>query len=314
MDPSTAFSTPATAPAWQRWLVFSPLARIVIYAALVFGIGYLTHVGLVTTGWLAPSASPALRALARMAAELLPTVLAYLVLVLLIERRRIRELSLPAVLTWGVPGFIGGFVLFSAVVGLLWLFGSYHVLGVNSNVDWLPAVLVAGIGAGISEEVLTRGVLFRVTEEGLGTWWALAISAAFFGLAHIFNPGATWWSSAAIAIEAGILLALIFHVTRSLWACIGLHAAWNITQGTIFGIPVSGTHADGWLVSSRTGPDWLSGGVFGAEASVVALTMCSVVSAALLVVALRRKTIVLPSWRRKKAETVSALSVARATG
>jgi uncharacterized protein len=300
MAPSIAFTTPASAPAWQRWLVLSPLARIVIYAALVYGIGYLAHAGLATTGWLTPSASPSHRAFAQMTVELVATVLSYLVLVLLIERRSVRELSLPAVVTWGIPGFIGGFVLFSIVVGLLWLFGSYHVQGVNPNVDWLPEVLVAGIGAGIGEEVLTRGVLFRVTEEGLGTWWALAISAAFFGLAHIFNPGATWWSSAAIAIEAGILLALLFHVTRSLWTCIGVHAAWNITQGTIYGIPVSGGHADGWLVSNRTGPDWLSGGVFGAEASVVALAACSLVSAALLVIALRRKTIVLPSWRRKR--------------
>jgi uncharacterized protein len=297
---SIAFTTPASAPAWQRWLVLSPVARIVMYAALVFGIGYLARAGFALSGWLSPAATPTHLAFARMMVELVTTVLSYLVLVLLIERRPVRELALPAVVTRGVPGFIGGFVLFSTVVGLLWLFGSYHVLGTNPKVDWLPEVLVAGIGAGIGEEVLTRGVLFRVTEEGLGTWWALAISAAFFGLAHIFNPGATWWSSLAIAIEAGILLALLFHVTRSLWACIGLHAAWNITQGTIYGIPVSGGHSDGWLVSSRTGPDWLSGGVFGAEASVVALATCSLVSAVLLMIALRRKTIVPPSWRRAK--------------
>ncbi|GLQ49307.1 lysostaphin resistance A-like protein [Dyella flava] len=301
MAQSIDFATPPSAPAWQRWLVFSPAARIVIYAALVFVAGYLVHAALPMSGWTGLAASPAQHAFARMTAELVPTVLGYLVLVLLIERRPVRELSLPAVVTRGLPGFIGGVVLFSTVVGLLWLLGSYHVLGVNPNVDWLPAVLIGGIGAGISEEVLTRGVLFRVVEEGLGTWWALVISAAFFGIAHIFNPGATWWSSLAIAIEAGILLALVFHVTGSLWSCIGLHAAWNITQGTIYGIPVSGDRADGWLVSTLTGPDWLSGGAFGAEASVVALATCSLVSLALLIIALCGKTIVPPSWRRNKA-------------
>jgi hypothetical protein len=182
---------------------------------------------------------------------------------------------------------------------VLWLLGSYHVLGTNPHADWLPQVLVAGIGAGIAEEIITRGVLFRVAEEGLGSGWALLISAVFFGAAHIANPGATLWSSAAIAIEAGILLALLYLVTRSLWTCIGLHAAWNIAQGTIYGIPVSGTHADGWLVSSRSGPDWLSGGAFGAEASVVALALCSLCSVALLVVAWRRRLFVPPCWRRR---------------
>jgi hypothetical protein len=164
------------------------------------------------------------------------------------------------------------------------------------------------VGAGVAEEIITRGVLFRMTEEGLGTWWALAISALFFGGAHIFNPGATWWSSLAIAIEAGVLLALLYHVTRSLWSCIGLHAAWNVMQGTVFGIPVSGTAAHGWLISSRTGPDWLSGGVFGAEASVVALLVCLCCSMVLLVIALRRGSIVPPAWRQRRAMVATATS------
>jgi hypothetical protein len=69
-------------------------------------------------------------------------------------------------------------------------------------------------------------------------------------------------------------------------------------QGTVYGIPVSGTTADGWLVSTRSGPDWLSGGAFGAEASVVALVLCSLVSSALLAIALRRGNLVPPRWWR----------------
>lgn len=308
MQETVAFRTPALAPSWQRWLIFSPLARIVIYAALVFGIGYVVHDGLVMLGWMSKTATPLQHALAVLSMQLLSTVISYVILVLLIERRRMHELSLRTVPTYGAAGLLAGFLIFSIVVGLLWLFGSYHVLGVNADVNWLPAVLVAGLGAGIGEEVLTRGALYRIVEEGLGTWWALAISAIFFGGAHIFNPGASLWSSLAIAIEAGILLALVFHVTRTLWACIGLHAAWNITQGTIYGIPVSGSDAKGWLISSRTGPDWLSGGAFGAEASVVALAVCTSVSVVLLLIALRRKSIVRPSWSRRATASYEAIS------
>jgi membrane protease YdiL (CAAX protease family) len=287
-----AFVTPPDAPGWKRWLVYSPLARIVIFAALMTGLSFADHAIVVRLGWLAKTATPLQHALATLSLQLLPALIAYLILVLLIERRRPAELSLRALPTFGVGGLFMGVVLFSIVVGILWLVGSYHVTGTNPNVDWLPEVLVAGIGAGIGEEIAVRGVLFRVVEEGLGTWWALAISALFFGAAHVANPGATLWSSAAIAIEAGVLFALLYHLTRSLWACVGLHAAWNIMQGTVYGIPVSGSKAHGWLVSYRTGPDWLSGGSFGAEASVVALLVCSALSAILLVVALRRGSIV----------------------
>jgi uncharacterized protein len=230
--------------------------------------------------------------------ELIPTVAAYLCLVTWFECRRAVELKLRTIPTYGLVGLLAGATLFSAVVGILWLLGCYHVIGTNPHADWLPEVLLVGVCAGISEEIISRGVLFRISEEGMGTWFGLAVSAAFFGLAHMGNAGATLWSTAAIAIEAGLLFGMLYHVTRSLWACIGLHAAWNVMQGTVFGIPVSGTHADGFLVSKLTGPDWLSGGSFGAEASVVALGLCSLCTIALLVIALRRGSIVLPFWRR----------------
>ncbi|MHB1271775.1 MAG: CPBP family intramembrane glutamic endopeptidase [Rhodanobacter sp.] len=293
-----AFTTPPNAPRWQRWLVFSPVARIAFFAAMLVVFSMLTHTAVVVLGWTAQTADPLHHALATLSMQLLPALLGYMILVRLIEQRRLHELSLRSVPTYGLAGLATGAVLFSVVVGVLWLAGSYHVTGTDPQVDWLPGVLVAGIGAGIGEEIIARGVLFRIVEEGLGTWWALAISALFFGAAHIFNPGATLWSSASIAIEAGLLLAMLYHVTRSLWACIGLHAAWNIMQGTVYGIPVSGSAGKGWLISNRSGPDWLSGGAFGAEASVVALLVCSVLSLVLLRIALQQGSIA-PLRRRR---------------
>lgn len=293
-----AFVTPPNATLWQRRMVFSPLARIVFFAALYFVIFKVVSASVGALGLLSPGGSPNLRALGIMLMQLIPAIGAYLVLVKAVERRPVRELAWRDLPRRGLPGLLLGAAIFSAVVLVLWLAGSYHVTGTNPEVNWVPALLTTGLGAGIGEEIITRGVLYRIVEEGLGTWWALAISALFFGAAHIFNPGATVWSSLAIAIEAGILLALLYLVTRSLWTCVGLHAAWNVMQGTVFGIPVSGTAAHGWLVSERSGPDWLSGGVFGAEASVVALIICTAVSALLLVIALRQGRILPPSWRR----------------
>jgi hypothetical protein len=293
-----AFTTPAGAPGWQRWVVLSPVGRIVFFIVMMIALTTIAHLGMIGSGFGDAKAPPLQRALARLLDQTLPTLLAYLLLVRLIERRKPHELSLRSLPLLSGVGLVIGTVLFCAVAGALWLLGVYHVTGTHPQVDWLPAVLTVGLGAGISEEIITRGALFRIVEEGMGTVWALAISAIFFGAAHIFNPGATLWSSAAIAIEAGLMLGMLYHVTRSLWPCMGMHAAWNVMQGTVFGVPVSGTHADGWLVSYRTGPDWLSGGVFGAEASVIALLICSAFTIALCVIAWRRRSFIAPSWRR----------------
>lgn len=296
-DSQPAFTTPASAPTWQRWLVYSPLARLLIYVAAFIPSVKLAEWALHAIGW-GRNAPPLQQGMAEFLGRSLPELAAYLVLVKLIERRPLTELAPRRLLPDGLRGLAAGAALFSIVVGVLWLVGSYHVVGFNPHADWLPALLMVGLGAGIGEELLFRGALFRIVEEGLGSWAALAISALFFGLAHAGNPGATAWSSAAIAIEAGLLFGLLYHVTRSLPLCMGVHTAWNFCQGTVYGIPVSGLQADGWLVSTRSGPDWLSGGVFGAEASVVALTLCTLCSAGLLVVAIRRRSLLPPSWMR----------------
>jgi len=292
-----AFVTPAQAPRWQRWLVFSPVARLVFFIALLVVAGMLF--GLMPHG---PAESAVAKALRELGFRAVAPLLAYLVLVKLIERRAVRELALRRLAPEGGFGLAAGVLLFSAVVGALWLLGSYDIVGTNPDAHWALAALTVGLGAGIGEEIMFRGVLYRLVEEGLGTWAALLVSALFFGAVHLNNPGATLWAGLAIAIEAGILFGLIYLVTRSLWICIGLHAAWNFMQGTVYGIPVSGTKADGWLVSTRSGPDWLSGGVFGAEASVIALALCTLVSAMLLTIAVRRGLIVPPSWRRQNVE------------
>jgi len=259
---------------------------------------FLVQVGFAWLGWSGKSASMYQRATGFFFSLAIPTLAAYLFLVRGIERRRPAELAWRRLLPHGLAGFAMGSLLISAVVGVLWLLGSYHVLGTNPQAPWATSLLVGGLASAIAEELAFRGVLFRVTEEGWGTWFALALSALVFGILHTANYAATAWSSMAIAIEAGLLLGLVYHVWRSLPLCMGVHLGWNFMQGTVYGIPVSGAQSQGWLVSTRTGPDWLSGGSFGAEASAVTVGLSLLCSLALVARTLRRRTIVGPSFVR----------------
>ena len=102
--------------------------------------------------------------------------------------------------------------------------------------------------------MLFRGILFRFLEQFGGSWFALALTSALFGLGHILNPNASAFSSFAIAVEAGVLLGGAYMLTRSLWAPIGLHAAWNFTQGYIYDVPVSGIDQQGMVEAQIVGP------------------------------------------------------------
>lgn len=214
-----------------------------------------------------------------------------------IERRPVTELPRNGTSRDLLVGAACGLLLGSATIGVIALFGGYQVTAWGSVAGALTIVgMMCAIA--VAEEVLFRGVIFRLIEQRFGTWLALVASAALFGLVHLVNPGATAWGAAAVAIEAGLMLGAAFVATGSLWLPIGLHVGWNITIAAIFGTVTSGgASRDALVIAMTPGPEWLTGGTFGPEASIIAVLLCSLATVALLVVAHRRGRIVAPRRR-----------------
>ncbi len=213
-----------------------------------------------------------------------------------IERAPDTELQLAGALPELAAGIAIGGALFSVMTGIVWLLGGIEFLGVR-GAGQIWTMLAIAIVSGTFEEVLFRGIVLRHLESLIGTWGALAFTSGLFGLLHITNPDATWFSSLAIALEAGILLGAAYLLTRRLWLAIGIHAAWNFTQGWVFSVPVSGGDAPlGLLITRRIGPDWLTGGDFGLEASVIAMLVATGAGLWLLALAARRGGFRRPIW------------------
>jgi membrane protease YdiL (CAAX protease family) len=220
------------------------------------------------------------------------------------ERRKTVELSSERAIREFASGSAIGFALFAATAGCLWLGGFYQVQGIG----YLPsAATLVGLGLlpAFLEEIVIRAIIFRITEDSLGTWIAMIISALLFGLSHMLNPGATWAAALCIAVEAGVLLAAAYVTTRRLWLPIGLHFAWNFTQGGIFGVAVSGITINGLLKSTLSGPELYTGGAFGAEASIFAVIICTSMAVVLIVLAVRDGKITRPFWSRTRTETAT---------
>lgn len=223
----------------------------------------------------------------------------YVALVRGIERRPATELGGHGASRELGFGLLIGAGLFSITMLILYGLGAAHLTGSGGWADVVPP-LAAALTAAVLEEIVFRGILFRIIEERLGTWIALAFTAALFGALHGANPGATVVSSVAIALEAGVLLAAAYMYTRRLWLPIGMHAAWNFTEGGVFGAAVSGGREHGVLATRITGSDLVSGGQFGPEASIVAVIVCLAAGVTLIVLAYRRGYIVKPFWKRAR--------------
>lgn len=194
-------------------------------------------------------------------------------------------------------GLLIGSAMCTAVIANIWFLGDYHVHGTGSVTGAL-ALLGVMAAAAVTEELLFRGVLFRIIEEKTGTWLAMLLTGVLFGILHMFNKDATLWGAACIAIEAGFMLAAAYAATRNLWVAIGVHFAWNFALGGVFGLEVSGNGTNkGLLDATTSGGTLASGGTFGPEASVYTVLAGVIITAAFMWVAGRRGHI-LPPGRR----------------
>jgi uncharacterized protein len=197
-------------------------------------------------------------------------------------------------------GIAAGAALFFLVAAIAAAAGVYRIAGLGDAANIVLPLISASMMPAIMEELLFRGILFRWLEDFSGSWATLIVTSALFGLAHSQNPGATLFSTFAIAVEGGLLLGGSYMLTRSLWMPIGLHAAWNFTQGPVLGVPVSGNPVHGLIRAKLEGPTILSGGAFGLEASIIAIAVCTAAGIWFLWLAFRRGEVVQPWWARRR--------------
>jgi len=203
------------------------------------------------------------------------TIGLYALLVGVLEKRHVIDLRLKR----GIPLLIAGIVLAVLLFGIIYaVYFGLHAATWNgyAGTKYVLAFATLALISGVCEEVIFRGGIYRIMEDMFGSGIALAFSGLLFGLVHLGNPGASMFAAVAIAIEAGILLGAAYAATRSLWFPIGIHIGWNFAEGGIFGAPVSGLPGGhGLLNFPLHGPDWLTGGAFGPEASVIPMVICT---------------------------------------
>lgn len=276
------------------------LMRLLHFAPLRIGLFYLTLAYLYLSGFffrISFTHGP-LQALAATVMAGAMMLIVYAGYVVYIERRTVTELALPPMARELGLGLALGFGLYTVCVVILMGLGSYRIVGLH---DWhiLLTGMATALATGVFEELVFRGAVFRIAEEWFGSWAALVISSLVFGFVHLSNEDATLQGVVSISIWAGVLLAATYLLTRRLWLGIGLHAAWNYTQGTVYSGVVSGNAPpEGFVQSTVQGSVWLTGGSFGVEASIVALLVCSSVGLLMLSKAVRQGHMQPPAWKR----------------
>lgn len=215
------------------------------------------------------------------------------------EKREATELRLRPVPV--VLGGASGAILVAFPITALFAFGAYDVVDFRIPSSALLGAAVVIVIAATLEELVYRCLLFRVLERALGTWVALAVQSVIFAVVHLGNVERGGVADVATMLVSvtllGLLWAGVFILTRNLWVVAANHAAWNFTI-LLSGVPLSGI--EDWravapLETRYAGPDWLTGGIFGPESSLLVIVLVTITVVLLYRTALRNGVFLKPA-------------------
>jgi membrane protease YdiL (CAAX protease family) len=279
-------------PVWRR-ILRSPLVRLLVLGPALFYM-MMTNNGFMETFKDRPLMSIGVTVCMALAALAL-----YYAYGRIVEGREVTELSTPGMGREWATGVLIGAGLITGCVLIVLGFGMYRIDGLNPATFLIPAVALA-ISSGTFEELFFRGVLFKSVEDMAGSCIALVLSSLVFGFVHLLNPEGTLIGAIFISIEAGLLLAAAYLLTRRLWLAMGVHMAWNYTLSAVFSGVVSGGVSDPGLIRGTfDGPELLTGGSFGLESSILALVLCTGAGIIMAVLAHLRGHFLPPPWTRR---------------
>jgi CAAX protease family protein len=192
-----------------------------------------------------------------------------------IERRGFVDYGIPVRNAFGRMFWVGlfwGFASTSLLVGLIAAFGGYRILGlaIRGGALWyfLALWIIANLLIGFCEELQFRAYLLKTFADGIGFWAAAVVLSTGFGALHYFLKPHERWEDFASTGLLGLFMCLTLRRTGSLAFAIGFHAAFDFANLFVWSGQNAGEYAVGHLLEPRwQGPQWLTGGLLGPEAS-----------------------------------------------
>lgn len=169
-------------------------------------------------------------------------------------------------------GWLFGFLLVGAGALLMFLLGQIQIDGYDTRMYLFLGFILFFIIQSFAEEVVFRSFLIPMIRQHLGTLTALIISSLIFALVHLTNPNVSW-PGVVNLILGGVLMGLLFLKYKNVWAPTGFHASWNFVQSAFLGFPVSGIDTYSLVDLKETGNDYITGGAFGYEGSLISISI-----------------------------------------
>lgn len=208
-----------------------------------------------------------------------------------IERRSLASMGLVRAkcVRYYALGAALGTMMFAASVGICVIAGAARHIGANMyNIPVFAVICVGWLIQGAEEEILCRGLLMGSLSARMPLWGAVLINSAFFAVLHIFNGGFNPIVFMNLTLF-GLFMSVMALRFDSIIPCCAVHSLWNLTQGNIFGLPVSGATSGPSVWRFELLPDmelW-TGGEFGIEGGLGTTVVLGVMTVCLMFVSVK---------------------------
>ena len=223
-------------------------------------------------------------------------IIAYILFYRKYEKREVGEFSSKGLLKNIVLGLLIGTILQILTITVIYFLGNIQIISINPISSIITPFAVA-FSVAVFEEVLLRGIVFRIAEEKLGSHISLFLSALIFGAVHLMNPDSSLISSLCIGI-VGYIFGAAYIYSRSLWLPIAIHFSWNFVQSGIFGAVTSGNEKTSSLFNTTiSGSELITGGTFGPEGTIQATLFWLVVAIVFMIVITKQNKLIKPFWK-----------------
>lgn len=197
-------------------------------------------------------------------------ILVVLLFCKLIQKRKVTTVGFQKPGMWKeyLSGLGIGFVIFTVAVLICVMTGSLKLQGLSPSfsvgvfVLFFLGYLVQGMG----EEVLCRGYFLVSVSRRYPLAVGIIANAVLFAALHLLNNGITVLAFINLVLF-GVFASVYFIKRGNIWGVGALHSIWNLAQGNVYGIRVSGMQTSCSVLSSEmvAGRELINGGDFGLE-------------------------------------------------
>ncbi|CEG29429.1 CPBP family intramembrane glutamic endopeptidase [Bacillus sp. B-jedd] len=153
-------------------------------------------------------------------------------------------------------------------------------LSLGTVLPFIIGSFITACSAGIIEEVLFRGYLFKILEEKWNVTIAVFVNSGVFGALHLLTGNGQQLLDICLTLIAGVLagtmFSLIVYRTGSVWNAVVVHIIWNFfINSNMVKFVLENDKSQSSLILFRFKSDsvWITGGAFGIEASIPAILM-----------------------------------------